>query len=121
MPFAIWISLVLVGPAVSGLNLSLLWAWKSVSAPLGDQLSSGTEGCDSVQPLSLDVGLEVPCPRCSATPVFPELLVVPSCTVTGEKMVVSLSYPGVKAFPGDLFSPGRIGVQMAVEQPSSWV
>ena len=40
--FAIWLSLVLVGPTVIGWFLSLLWAWKPVSAPLCDQLSPGT-------------------------------------------------------------------------------
>ena len=40
LPFAFWLSLVLVGPAVSGWCLSLLCACKPVSAPLSDQLSS---------------------------------------------------------------------------------
>ena len=42
LPFVIWLSLVLVGLAVSGWSLSLLWACKPVSALLGDQLSPGS-------------------------------------------------------------------------------
>ena len=43
--FSIWLSPVLVGPAVSGWSLSLLRACKPVSPPLADQLSPGTKGC----------------------------------------------------------------------------
>ena len=41
LPFTICLSLVLVRLAVSGWNLSLLWACKPVSVLLGYQLSSG--------------------------------------------------------------------------------
>ena len=54
LPFTMWLSLVLVGPDVSGRNLSLLWACKPVSAPLGDQLSPCPEVCGSAQPLTTD-------------------------------------------------------------------
>ena len=47
--FAIWLSLVLVCPAVSGWSLSHLWACKPVSVSLGYQLSPVTEGCGSSQ------------------------------------------------------------------------
>ena len=54
LPFAIWLSLVLVGLPVSGWSLSLLWTCKPVSAPLGDQFSLGLEGCGSAQLLGAD-------------------------------------------------------------------
>ena len=41
LAFTTWLSLVLVGLAVSGWILSLLWACKPVSILLQDQLTSG--------------------------------------------------------------------------------
>ena len=47
LPFAIWLSLVLVSPAVTG--WCCLCACKLILAPLGDWLSPGTDCCGAVQ------------------------------------------------------------------------
>ena len=43
LPFAIWLSLALVGPAVTSWCLYLLWARKAISAPLDEWVSLGTD------------------------------------------------------------------------------
>ena len=56
LPFAIWLSLVLVGSAVSGGCFSLLWACKPGSAPVDDKLYPGAECCGAAQILHADGG-----------------------------------------------------------------
>ena len=54
LPFVICLSMVLAYPIVSGWSFVLLWACKPVSAPLGEQLSSGTEHCGTAHLLGTD-------------------------------------------------------------------
>ena len=49
LPFAIWLSLVLVGPAVSGWCLFLLCTCRPISATLGDLLSPSTNCCGAAE------------------------------------------------------------------------
>ena len=65
LPFAIWLSLVLVGLAVSVWSLSLLWACKPVSILLGDQLSSSrvcAQGCGATWLPGANGGWKTPVP-----------------------------------------------------------
>ena len=79
VPFAIWLSLLLGGPAVSGWCFSLLCACKPVSAPLGDQLSLAQSA----------VALH--------SFVFPVFLAAPVCSVRRAKMAASPLTPGLPA------------------------
>jgi hypothetical protein len=71
LPFTIWLSLVLVGFAVSGFSLSLLWACKPVSALLEDQLflgrTSGQRAVETAPMPGCRGRQEGPCSSCSAT------------------------------------------------------
>ena len=121
LPFAIWLFLMLVGLAVSGLSLTLLWACKPVSVLLGSQLSSGrtcVQGTveqhqllyangdqkDSVRTIPLFL-----CPMCCYLLQF--------LTVIGEKVEISPLNLGVRTLLGEQLSPGETCVQRAVEQP----
>jgi len=85
LPFSIWLCLVLVGLAVSGWSLSLLWVCKPVSSLLGDQLSWKnlcSEVCRAAQALGADGYWKDPIPAaplflssvCSSPPHFRQLL-----------------------------------------------
>jgi hypothetical protein len=105
--------------AVSVWSLFFLWARKTVSALLGDQLSfCGTYVQRAVEQPSLlgtdgDWKDPVPAAPLLLCPVFswPVLL----WTVIREKVAISLLSAGVRALLGDQFSPGEILAQRIVE------
>jgi hypothetical protein len=122
LPFAIQLSLVLVGLAVSGWSLSLLWACKHYC-----QSSSGL-----VEPLyrglwnSHSSWVQMPtgsCPSWSTVPVPCVLLTLVCPTLDSyrrESGYLTLS-PGVRALLGEQLSTTWTCVQRAVEQLQSWV
>ena len=113
MPLAIWLSLVLVGLAVSGWSLSLLWACKPVSVLLGDQFSSGRVCAQKVwnclaprckwQPEGL-------CPSCSTDRLPCVLLAGPLQRGGADltSMLRSESAAGRSLSPGGLCTEGSI-------------
>ena len=105
---SICLPLVLVGPIVSGWSLSFLWACKPISAPLEDQLSPGTEGCGISKILGADGAWKDPVP--AALPLLSHVCSWPDLpwTITREKMAISPTNLGVKAFPGHQVSPAEL-------------
>ena len=57
LPFAIWLSLMLVGPGDTGWCLYLLCACKPILETLGDLLSPGTDWCGAAEFLGAGVVL----------------------------------------------------------------
>jgi hypothetical protein len=119
LPFAIWLFLVLVGLAVSGWGLFLLWACKLVSAFLGDQLSHVRTHVQRAmkQPLLLCVDGDQKPPFLAAPPflcpVYSWLDLL--CTVTREKMAISPPSLGFRPLRGYQLSPDRTHAQRTVE------
>ena len=78
------------------------------------------DGCGAAQLLGVDGAWQDPVPAAlSLLYSWHSWLYSPPSTVTRDKMAVPSPNLGVKALLGDQISPGRTGVQTAVEQPSS--
>ena len=74
LPFAILLSLSLVGLVVTGWFLNLLWACKAISAPLHDCVSHGTDcWCAALLLGALEVVMW-PAPSCLCNPGVAHLL-----------------------------------------------
>ena len=121
LPFTIWLSVVSVGPTVSGQSLSLMRIWKPVSALLGDQLSSGRtcvqRSVQQPQLLGTDGDQKNPVPSNPLLLCSVQSWLVPLWTVMCKKVGILPLSPWVRALLGYHPSSGGTCLERAIEQP----